>query len=95
MSQFHLPSQHYPPKTMFNSPFNIFLVVDGHLGRGMEGEGGDDLPGKAGEARILDEDRVHADLRDAAQQTRISINYLKALEDEDFSKVPGEVSVRP
>lgn len=34
------------------------------------------------------------DLREAAQQTRISINYLKALEDEDFSKLPGEVFVR-
>ncbi len=34
------------------------------------------------------------DLRDAAQQTRISVNYLKALEDEDFSKLPGEVFVR-
>ncbi len=26
------------------------------------------------------------DLRDAAQQTRISFNYLKALEEEDFSQ---------
>jgi Helix-turn-helix domain/Domain of unknown function (DUF4115) len=34
------------------------------------------------------------DLRDAAQQTRISIQYLKALEDEDFSKLPGEVFVK-
>lgn len=34
------------------------------------------------------------DLREAAQQTRISINYLKALEEEDFSKLPGEVFVR-
>ncbi len=34
------------------------------------------------------------DLRDAAQQTRISINYLKALEEEDFSKLPGEVFVK-
>lgn len=34
------------------------------------------------------------DLRDAAQQTRISINYLKAIEDEDFSKLPGEVFIR-
>lgn len=34
------------------------------------------------------------DIRDAAQQTRISINYLRALEDEDFSKLPGEVFVR-
>ncbi|MFA5072448.1 MAG: RodZ domain-containing protein [Nitrospirota bacterium] len=34
------------------------------------------------------------DLRDAAQQTRISIAYLKALENEDFSKLPGEVFVR-
>ena len=34
------------------------------------------------------------DLRDAAQQTRISINYLKAIEDEDFSKLPGEVFVK-
>jgi transcriptional regulator with XRE-family HTH domain len=34
------------------------------------------------------------DLRDAAQQTRISISYLKAIEDEDFSKLPGEVFVR-
>lgn len=34
------------------------------------------------------------DLRDAAQQTRISIQYLKALENEDFSKLPGEVFVK-
>lgn len=34
------------------------------------------------------------DLRDAAQQTRISINYLKAIEDEDFSKLPGEIFVK-
>lgn len=34
------------------------------------------------------------DLRDAAQQTRISINYLKAIEEEDFSKLPGEVFVK-
>jgi hypothetical protein len=34
------------------------------------------------------------DLRDAAQQTRISIQYLRALEDEDFSKLPGEVFVK-
>lgn len=34
------------------------------------------------------------DLREAAQQTRISVNYLKALEEEDFSKLPGEVFVR-
>jgi cytoskeletal protein RodZ len=34
------------------------------------------------------------DLRDAAQQTRISIGYLKAIEDEDFSKLPGAVFVK-
>jgi cytoskeletal protein RodZ len=34
------------------------------------------------------------DLHDAAQQTRISIQYLKALESEDFAKLPGEVFVR-
>ncbi len=34
------------------------------------------------------------DLRDAAQQTRISANYLKALEEEDFTKLPGEVFVK-
>ena len=34
------------------------------------------------------------DLRDAAQQTRISINYLKAIEEEDFAKLPGEVFVK-
>ncbi len=34
------------------------------------------------------------DLRDAAQQTRISVNYLKALEEEDFSKLPGQVFVK-
>lgn len=33
-------------------------------------------------------------LHDAAQQTRISVVYLKALEEEDFSKLPGEVFVR-
>jgi cytoskeletal protein RodZ len=34
------------------------------------------------------------DIRDAAQQTRISVNYLKALEEEDFAKLPGPVFVR-
>jgi cytoskeletal protein RodZ len=34
------------------------------------------------------------DLREAAQQTRISLQYLKALEAEDFSKLPGSVFVR-
>src|SRR3990172_5593198 len=34
------------------------------------------------------------DLRDAAQQTRIGIAYIKALEDEDFSRLPGEVFVK-
>ena len=34
------------------------------------------------------------DLHDAAQQTRISILYLKALEQEDFAKLPGEVFVK-
>ncbi len=33
-------------------------------------------------------------LRDAAQQTRISIQYLKALEAEDFARLPGEVFVK-
>ncbi|HEX9020923.1 MAG TPA: RodZ domain-containing protein [Nitrospirota bacterium] len=34
------------------------------------------------------------DLRDAAQQTRISIHYLDALETENFAKLPGEVFVK-
>jgi hypothetical protein len=34
------------------------------------------------------------DLRDAAQQTRISIHYLKAIEEEDFCKLPGDVFVK-
>jgi cytoskeletal protein RodZ len=34
------------------------------------------------------------DLRGAAQLTRISYNYLKALEDEDFTRLPGEVFVK-
>jgi len=34
------------------------------------------------------------DLRDAAQQTRISVNFLSALEEEDFSKLPGEIFVK-
>ena len=34
------------------------------------------------------------DLRDAAQQTRISIHYLQALEQEDFHRLPGEVFVK-
>ena len=33
-------------------------------------------------------------LRDAAQQTRIRLNYLKALEEEDFARLPGEVFVK-
>jgi cytoskeletal protein RodZ len=34
------------------------------------------------------------DIRDVALQTRISITFLKALEEEDFSKLPGEVFVK-
>lgn len=34
------------------------------------------------------------DLRDAAQQTRISLQYLRALEEENFAKLPGDVFVR-
>jgi transcriptional regulator with XRE-family HTH domain len=34
------------------------------------------------------------DLREVAQQTRISLNFLKAIEEEDFSKLPGEVFVK-
>ena len=34
------------------------------------------------------------DIRVAAQQTRISVNYLNALEEEDFAKLPGEVFVK-
>ena len=34
------------------------------------------------------------DLRNAAQQTRISMYYLKALEEQEFSKLPGEVFVK-
>lgn len=39
-------------------------------------------------------ERLGIELHDAAQQTRISIHYLKALEDEEFSRLPGEVFVR-
>ena len=34
------------------------------------------------------------DLREAAQQTRISSQYLRALEEENFKKLPGDVFVR-
>lgn len=34
------------------------------------------------------------DLHEAAQATRISVHYLKAMEEEDFSRLPGEVFVR-
>ena len=34
------------------------------------------------------------DLHDAAQQTRINVHYLKAMEEEDFSKLPGEVFIK-
>lgn len=34
------------------------------------------------------------DLHAAAQQTRISIHYLQALEREDFSRLPGQVFVK-
>jgi len=34
------------------------------------------------------------DLRDAAQQTRIGVNYLQALETENFAKLPGDVFVK-
>jgi len=34
------------------------------------------------------------DLREAAQETRIALNFLKAIEEENFSKLPGEVFVK-
>jgi hypothetical protein len=34
------------------------------------------------------------ELREAAQQTRINAQYLRALEEEDFSKLPGDVFVK-
>jgi len=34
------------------------------------------------------------DLREASQETRIALNFLKAIEDEQFSKLPGEVFVK-
>jgi hypothetical protein len=34
------------------------------------------------------------DLREASQQTRIGLQYLQALEAEDFSRLPGEVFVK-
>lgn len=34
------------------------------------------------------------DLREAAQQTRISLGFLQAIENENFSKLPGEVFVK-
>ncbi len=42
---------------------------------------------KAREARGLD-------IREAAQQTRINHHFLKAIEENDFSKLPGEVFVK-
>src|SRR5512144_196693 len=50
--------------------------------------------GKLGQYLRDAREAMDIDLREAAQQTRISFNYLKALEDEDFSKLPGEVFVR-
>ena len=34
------------------------------------------------------------DLHDAAQQTRINVHYIKAMEEEDFTKLPGEVFMK-
>lgn len=50
--------------------------------------------GTLGEFLIRAREAKGLDLHDAAQQTRISIYYLKALEGEDFAKLPGEVFVR-
>jgi cytoskeletal protein RodZ len=50
--------------------------------------------GTLGEYLRASREALGIDLRDAAQRTRISINYLRALEDQDFSKLPGEVFVR-
>ncbi len=46
--------------------------------------------------KYLQEARVARgiDLREAAQQTRINAQYLRALEEEDFSKLPGDVFVK-
>jgi hypothetical protein len=35
-----------------------------------------------------------ADLREASQETRIALNFLKAIEEDQFSKLPGEVFVK-
>lgn len=50
--------------------------------------------GTLGEYLRASREALGIDLRDAAQQTRININYLRALEDQDFSRLPGEVFVR-
>jgi cytoskeletal protein RodZ len=50
--------------------------------------------GTLGEYLRASREALGIDLRDAAQRTRISINYLRALEDQDFSRLPGEVFVR-
>jgi len=52
--------------------------------------GGEDLLGK-----YLKEKREQAgvSLRDIADATHIRLEYLRALEEEDFSKIPGEVYI--
>jgi len=50
--------------------------------------------GTLGTYLISAREAMGLDLHDSAQQTRISIHYLKALEEEDFSKLPGEVFVK-
>ena len=50
--------------------------------------------GKLGQCLRETREARGIDLRDAAQQTRIGVNYLKALEEQDFSRLPGEVFVK-
>ena len=50
--------------------------------------------GTLGTYLISAREAMGLDLHDSAQQTRISMHYLKALEEEDFSKLPGEVFVK-
>jgi cytoskeletal protein RodZ len=50
--------------------------------------------GTLGAYLITAREALGIDLHEAAQRTRISLQYLDALENENFTKLPGEVFVR-
>ena len=56
-----LPAQHHPGEAQVGAGLHPVQGVDGHLGGGVEGQVGGDLPEHPGHPQVLDDDGVHPD----------------------------------